>query len=99
MASAPYCNVEVATPNAKPGSPKGFQTIPANASLQQITNIVNNNFKNLISGSYTEDKSQRTAGIVRIFDPNDSSSYVDVRQITRAVWVNSTTGQTIVWQR
>lgn len=99
MTTTPYCNVEVATPSAKPGSPKGFQTIPAGASLTQITNIINNNFKNLISGAYVEDKSLRTANIVRIFDPADHSSFVDVNQITRAIWVNTTTGQRIVWAR
>lgn len=99
MATAPYCNVTVATPPAHPGSPKGIQHVPPNATLQQITNIVNNNFQQLIKGNYTENRSARQVQIVRIYDPADHSSYVDVRQVVAVQFVNNTTGQLINWKR
>lgn len=99
MATAPYCNVDVATPKATPSSPKGIQHIPPNASVQQITNIVNNNFQQLVKGNYTENRSARQTQIVRIYDPADHNSYVDVRQVVAVQFVNNTTGQLINWKR
>lgn len=99
MSTAPYCNVTVATPKGKPVSPKGIQHIPPNATNQQITNIVNNNFQTLSRGNYVENRSARRAEVVRIFDPADHNSFVDVRQIVAVQFVNSTTGQVIDWER
>lgn len=99
MTTVPYCNVEVATPIAKPASPQGIVSIPASSSLSQVINYLNQNFSKLIKGNYTEDKSARQTQIVRIYDPSNHSSFVDVKQVTAVTWVNSTTGQKIVWQR
>lgn len=99
MANAPYCNVKIATPAAKPASPKGIQSIPASATQQQMVNIINNNFQNLLLGNYVENRAARQTQIVRVFDPNDSSSYVDVRQVVAVQFVNQTTGQVINWKR
>lgn len=99
MATAPYCNVEVATPNANPGSPKGIARIPPGANLQQVINIINNNFQHVQLGQYVENKAARRSKIVRIFDPADHNVYVDVNQIVGVQFVNSTTGQIINWAR
>lgn len=99
MANAPYCNVTVATPPGKPVSSKGLQQIPPTATQQQAYQIINNNFSQLIKGNYTENKSARQTQIVRIFDPSDSSVYVDVSQIVNVQFVNQTTGQVINWRR
>lgn len=99
MANAPYCNVTVATPPAKPASPKGIQPIPPNATQQQMVNIINNNFNQLIKGDYIENKAARQTQIVRIFDPADHTSFVDVRQIVSVQFVNNLTGQVINWRR
>lgn len=100
MATAPYCNVTIARPAADPKKPgTGLQTIPPGATPAQITRITNNNFYNLSRGNFREDLTQRVTTITRIFDPNDSSIYVDVRQITAMEFVNAITGQTINWQQ
>lgn len=99
MANAPFCNVEIAKPTGKPHSPTGLQPIPPNATLQQITNIVNNNFKQLIKGNYVEDRASRQTVVTRIFDPSNPDVYVDVRQITGVLFVNPLTGQTVTWNR
>lgn len=99
MATAPFCNVTVAKPEGKPVSPKGIQHIPPNATIQQITNIVNNNFQQLIKGNYVENRAARQVQIVRIFDPADHTSFVDVRQVVAVEFLNSTTGQVIRWKR
>lgn len=99
MVDVPYCNVEIARPEAKPQSSGGIAPIPSGTSWQQAISIINNNFNKLIKGNYVEDKSARQTQVVRIYDPSNKSSFVDVRQITSAKWVNTTTGQTIVWSR
>lgn len=100
MATAPYCNVSIARPGGDPKKPGGgIQQIPPGATLQQITNIVNNNFRNMQGGHYTEDRSLRQTTITRIFDPSDSSVYVDVEQITGMFFVNDLTGQIMSWRQ
>lgn len=99
MATVPYCNVTVATPPARPRSPRGIQTIPPSANLQQIINTVNYNFNQLIKGNYVENRPARQTQIVRIFDPSDRNVWVDVRQITAVQFVNELTGQVINWRR
>lgn len=98
MASAPYCNVSIARPGGDPQKPGGIQQIPPGATLQQVTNIVNNNFRNIQSGKYVEDRALRQTTLTRIFDPSDSSVYVDVEQITGMFFVNDTTGQVMSWR-
>lgn len=97
MASAPFCNVEIAKPQGKPQSPVGIRPIPPGTPLPQALTIINNNFNQLIKGNFTE--IHRASTITRIFDPQDSSVYVDVRQITGVQFANPLTGQTITWQR
>lgn len=43
-APAPFCNVTVFTPEPNPSGPKGFRVIPPGATLQQVIDIVNQNF-------------------------------------------------------
>lgn len=99
MATAPFCNVEVALPPGKPASPKGFVTIPPNVTQSQMITMINNNFNQLIKGNYVENRNARQTQIVRIFDPQNSGSFVDVRQIVAVQFVNTTTGQVINWGR
>ena len=99
MATAPYCNVTVAEPPGKPASPKGLAPIPPNATLPQIINIVNNNFNQLIKGNFVEFRPARQSVITRIYDPADRNTFVDVRNITQVIFVNTLTGQTVTWKR
>jgi hypothetical protein len=99
MSSAPYCNVSVATPKADPQKPLGLQQIPRGATNEQIINITNNNFNQLIKGNYFENKALRQTIVTRVFDPSDPNIWVDVRQITALHFVNPLTGQTIVWKQ
>lgn len=96
---APYCNVTIAQPPADPSSAKGLQRIPPGATIHQITNIVNQNFFNLVRGNFNENRGARQTVLTRIYDPSDHNVYVDVRQITGLQFINSFTGQTINWSR
>lgn len=96
---APFCNVSIANPKADPQKPLGLQQIPRGANNNTITNIVNNNFNQLIKGNFFENKALRQTVITRIFDPSDSSVFVDVRQITALHFVNNITGQVITWRQ
>ena len=77
--------------------PSGLDTTPPVVTSQQIINITNNNFNQLIKGNYVEDKALRQTVVTRIFDPQDPNTFVDVRQITALTFVNSLTGQRITW--
>lgn len=96
---APFCNVDLANPKADPQKATGMRLIPPGSNLQQITNIINNNFTNLVKGNFRENRARRRVVITRIYDPDDHNVYVDVRQITGLEFVNGFTGQTIDWQR
>lgn len=96
---APFCNVSVATPKADPQKPLGLQQIPRGATNQQIINITNNNFNQLIKGNFNENRNARQTIVTRIFDPQDPNTFVDVRQITSLEFVNPLTGQTITWRQ
>lgn len=96
---APFCNVSIATPKGDPQKPLGLQQIPRGSTLQQIINITNNNFTQLVKGNYFENKALRQTVITRIFDPSDPNTFVDVRQITSLHFVNPITGQTIAWKQ
>lgn len=96
---APFCNISIATPKADPQKPVGLQQIPRGATNQQIINITNNNFNQLVKGNYFENRALRQTVITRVFDPNDSSTFVDVKQITSLTFVNPVTGQRITWKQ
>ena len=97
MATAPFCEVTVVSPGADPTKSSGLKVIPKGANSDQITNIVNYNFKQLLKGNFVEQS--RTTQTVRVFDPSDKSVYVDVHQITGIVFINKDTNQTIVWKQ
>lgn len=99
MATTNYCNVDIANPVANPKAPKGIQTIPAGATQQQMIQIINNNFQNLVRGNFVEDKARRVTKITRFFDPDNDSNYIDVRETVGSIWVNNITGQTVTWRR
>ena len=57
MSRAPFCNVEVAKIPGKPGDAAhragvNISTIPSSASQQQIINIINRNFQNIIQNFF-----------------------------------------------
>lgn len=100
MSNAPFCNVTIATPKGDPAKQVGLQQIPQGAQLPQVIRIINNNFKKLSqSGNFIENRAQRVTTVTRIFDPNDSSVFVDVRQITALQFINPLTGQTVSWKQ
>ena len=41
----------------------------------------------------------RTKETVRVFNPNDSSQYVDVERINKIVWRDTVTGELFTWTR
>lgn len=96
---APVCNVSISTPVADPKKPLGLQQIPRGSSNQQIINIVNNNFNQLIKGNFQENRTLRRSVVTRIFDPSDNTAFVDVEQITHIQFLNPLTGQTITWSQ
>lgn len=52
-------------------------------------------------GRFQEDRGQRIKETIRVFQDNDkeSDNWVDIEQINKVVWVDSVTGETIVWSR
>ena len=94
-----YCNVKLAQEKATPAKATTFQRLSAGATTQQIINTVNYNFNLLSKGNYVENRGDRTTEIVRIYNPDDSSQYVDVKQITGLNFVNPYTGQTLTFRR
>lgn len=99
MASAPFCNVEIAKPAGKPQSPVGIRPIPPGTKPDAAWTIINNNFNQLLKGNFTENRALRQTTITRVYDPRDTSIFLTVRQVTGVVWSNSLTGQTISWNR
>lgn len=51
------------------------------------------------AGNYREDPARRVSKTVRVFNPQDSSQYVDVKQIVRLTFVDPVTGRTITWSQ
>lgn len=113
MSSAPLCNITVQTPGAEPAKPKGFQNIPANASLQQAIQIINSNFIKLApsinqffeqfnnvfgGGNWTENKAARVTQKVTVTD-KQSGAFIEFSQINRVVMEDSNTGATWTWTR
>lgn len=50
------------------------------------------------SEQYTEDKSQRQTEIVRIEDPDDPNTYVEVERMRKATFTDNQTGKTMSLQ-
>ncbi len=105
MALAPQCDLTVAIPPGNPTKPKGFQKVPPTATLQQVINIVNNNFQRLSPISITQNgggnwiELKRVTATVRVSNPQDDSQFVDIEQINQLVMVDRVTGATWVWNR
>ncbi len=107
MALAPQCDLTVAVPPGVPTKAKGFQKVPPTATMQQLINIVNNNFQrispnfntNIQSGGGNWIEFKRVTATVRVSNPQDSSQFVDIEQINQLVMVDRVTGATWVWNR
>ncbi len=108
---APVCNISISTPPGQPIKTTALQTIPTNATTQQIINVMNNNIRTLNQQilnlqtlvnnggtNFREDITLRRTIRTRIFDPTDHDVYVDVDQVTGITWVNAE-GQRITWSQ
>lgn len=99
MTAVPYCNVPVAQPVGDPTPGTGFQRIPANSSLDQMMQIINNNFALLLKGNFHEDRALRVSRIVTLTDAQNPTVKIDVEVINAVTFRNTATGQTVVWKR
>lgn len=99
MTATPYCNVDVAKPPGDPTPGTGFQRIPAGATPDQMTQIINNNFALLMKGNFTEDRSKRITRIVTLTDAQNPTVKIDIEEVNAVTFRNTTTGQTVVWKR
>lgn len=99
MPNAPACNVFVSTPAGKPTRPVGPQRVPPGTSLDQIINMINNNFSVLGSGNFSEVRSKRVTETVRIHDSSGSGAFIDFAVVKAVTLRNPETGQTVVWKR
>lgn len=95
----PYCNVSVAQPDGDPTPGTGFQRVPAGSTLDQMAQIINNNFALLMKGNFTEDRSRRVSQFVTIKDAQNPTVKIDVEVINAVTFKNAQTGQTVVWKR
>lgn len=102
MPNAPVCNVKgvVLEPNQKL-SP--FQPIPKATDLPsalRALQAITNNFNTLLkAGNFVEQRQFRTFQTVRVFNPDDTSQWVDVQQITGLTFIDPVTGRTLTWKQ
>lgn len=99
MTTVPYCNVAVAQPIGDPIPGTGIQRIPAGSTLEQMMQIINNNFALLMKGNFTEDRSRRVSQFVTITDAQNPTVKIDVEVVNSVTFRNPHTGQTVVWKR
>lgn len=57
------------------------------------------NGQNAAKGQWAENKQARITEKVKIYDPNDSTQFVEVDRVNAIQMVNKDTGQTWVWSR
>lgn len=95
----PYCNVPIAQPIGDPTPGIGFQRIPAGSTIDQMMQIINNNFALLMKGNFTEDRTRRVSQFVTITDAQNPTVKIDVEVINAVTFRNTQTGQTVVWKR
>jgi hypothetical protein len=50
-----------------------------------------------VQANFQENKSKRVVQTVRVYNPNDKTQFVDVKQITGLTFENRLTKQTITW--
>ena len=71
--------------------------------VQQITNQNSSSggggSVSVKSANFSEDKAKRTTTVTRVFNQNDKTQYVDVKQITGLTFLNPVTKQTITWKQ
>lgn len=109
MSNTPFCNIRG---TVLPGNPKapGLQPIPKATDMNSIIKALEaltNNYNylqqmfNSGKGDYFEDRNLRTTTVTRVYDRTDQTkqTYVDVAQITGAVFVNPITGQRLIWKQ
>jgi hypothetical protein len=102
MSNPPVCNVQgvVVEPNQKINN---WQPIPKAtdlpSALRAIQAITNNFYTLSRSGNFVEQRQLRTFETVRVFNPDDTSMWVDVQQITGLTFVDPVTGRTLTWRQ
>jgi len=103
---APFCNVKGVT---IPGTPQlpSLQPIPkatdlpsALRAIQAMTNNFNTLYNTFVkTGNFVELRQFRTTEIVRIYNPQDASQFVDVQQITGLTFQDPVTGRLLTWKQ
>lgn len=102
MSNAPVCNVQgvVREPDQKISL---FQPVPKATDLPsalKAIQAITNNFNTLLkAGNFVENRNLRTYQTVRVFNPDDTSQWVDVLQITGLTFVDPVTGRTLTWRQ
>lgn len=98
----PVCNVQGVVKLPDQALAK-FQPIPKAtdlpSALKAIQAITNNFYTLARAGNFIENRSLRTYQTVRVFNPEDTSQWVDVLQITGLTFVDPVTGRTLVWRQ
>lgn len=84
-------------------------TYVINAIRQAIQNIYNQNRSQSSGGGGGGGGGKSALGefkqtsfqtkVVRVYNPDDDTQWVDVRQVTSVTWKNSTTGQSITYNQ
>lgn len=96
------CNVQgpVKFPDQKISN---FQPVPKATDLPsalRAIQAITNNFNTLLrAGNFSELRQFRTFETVRVFNPSDSSQWVDVQQITGLVFQDPVTGRFLTWKQ
>jgi hypothetical protein len=99
MAQAPVCNVQGVVREPDQALAK-LQPIPRATDLPSAIKAIQaltNNFN--LAGNYVEQRQLRTYTTNRVFNPDDTTQWVDVLQITGLVFLDRVTGKTIVWRQ
>lgn len=114
VSNAPVCNINAPLPSAQPQVPR-LPTIPVATDLpsalaainamRQTIQAMTNQFGFGPMGAVKtqavlkELVSKRTTETVRVENPQDSSQFVDVKQINHLEFQDSSSGQRLVWDR
>jgi hypothetical protein len=111
MSNAPICYINPPAPSAEPIAPT-LPAIPVATDLASVISAVNVirqilqaiTNQNIGSGQrltsdFHEVVNKRIVKKVRVFNPQNKSQFVDVKQITGLTFANKLTGQQIDWSQ
>ncbi len=99
----PVCHIPPVKPDTLQPKPHNMPSIPpAQPNLQSLTNTVNTMrtlLIQLLSRKAVWVETGRVTELVRVFNPNDHTQYVDVERINQLVMADKVTGQVWEWNR